>query len=94
MLERKQAGPQDFVAALNGLPLEFVFVAISTADTQKLGVESQVVVVQAVNSVVKELGASKLPKIDVRQVLGLGSSPDLLYLSVPLMKSLGVRMAS
>ncbi|CBF80320.1 hypothetical protein AN8330.2 [Aspergillus nidulans FGSC A4] len=97
VLDRKQAGPQDFVAALNGLPLDFVFDAISNADTQKLGVEilnsagieSQVVVVQAVNSEAKELGASKSLKIDVRQVLGLGSSPDLRYLSVPLMKSLG-----
>ncbi|KAL4901981.1 hypothetical protein BDW74DRAFT_158901 [Aspergillus multicolor] len=97
VLDRKQSSPQDFISALNGLELDFVFDAISTPDTQTLGVEilaaaaisSQVVVVQAVNDAAKDLGASKSPKVEVRQVLGLGSAPNLRYLSVPLTKSLG-----
>ncbi|KAL4925242.1 zinc-binding alcohol dehydrogenase family protein [Aspergillus undulatus] len=97
VLDRKQASAQDFITALDGLPLDFVFDSISYRDTQTLGVEvlqaagveSCVVTVQAVDSEARSLGESKQPKVEVRQVMGLGSSPDLRYLSEPLMKSLG-----
>lgn len=89
---------EDFRAAVGDLPLEFVFDAISEKDTQALGVEvlaatktegSHVITVQGVNAEAKELGGKKEPKVDVKQILGLGSRPDLRYLSEPLMKHLG-----
>ncbi|KAL4960082.1 zinc-binding alcohol dehydrogenase family protein [Aspergillus stella-maris] len=97
VLDRSKASPKDFVSALEGVELDFVFDSISYRDTQTLGVqilqeaevESSVVTVQAVDSEAKSLGESKKPKVDVRQVMGLGSSPDLRYLSEPLMKNLG-----
>lgn len=89
---------EDFRAAVGDLPLEFVFDAISEKDTQALGVEvlaatktegSHVITVQGVNAEAKALGGKKEPKVDVKQILGLGSRPDLRYLSEPLMKHLG-----
>lgn len=88
----------DFKAAVGGLPLAFVFDAISEKDTQILGAQilnatktegSHVITVQAVNAEAKELGQSQEIKADVKQVLGLGSSPKLRHLSEPLMKHLG-----
>lgn len=93
-----QNGAEDFQAAIGGLPLAFVFDAISEKGTQIQGVNilaatktqgSHVIVVQAVNAEAKELGASQEPKVDVKQVMGLGSRPDLRYLSEPLVKHLG-----
>lgn len=93
-----QNATEDFVAALGGLPLAFVYDAISERDTQVQGVEilaaagtagSHVITVQGANAEAKELGAAKDPKVDVKQVLGLGSRPDLRYLSEPLAKHLG-----
>ncbi|KAL4920628.1 chaperonin 10-like protein [Aspergillus aurantiobrunneus] len=97
VLDRKQAGPRDFVAALNGVALDFVFDSISARETQTLGVEvlqaaavrSCVVTVLAADSEAQARGASQEPKADVRQIMGLGSKPELRYLSEPLMKSLG-----
>jgi NADPH:quinone reductase-like Zn-dependent oxidoreductase len=97
VLDRKKAGAQDFISALNGLPLDFVFDGISLGETQKLGVEilqnagskSSVITVLAADSEAQSLGSSKVPKVDVRQILGLGSKPELRYLSEPLMKKLG-----
>ncbi|KAL3459759.1 chaperonin 10-like protein [Aspergillus heterothallicus] len=97
VLDRKQAGPQDFVNALNGLPLDFVFDSISAGETQKLGVDilhaasvkSCVVTVLAADSEAQKLGSSKEPNVEIRQILGLGSNPALRYLSEPLMKNLG-----
>ncbi|KAL2840594.1 chaperonin 10-like protein [Aspergillus pseudodeflectus] len=97
VLDRKKAGAQDFVSALNGLPLDFVFDGISLGETQKLGVEilqtagskSCVVTVLAADAEAQSLGSSKEPKVEIRQILGLGSKPELRYLSEPLMKRLG-----
>jgi NADPH:quinone reductase-like Zn-dependent oxidoreductase len=97
VLDRKKAGAQDFISALNGLPLDSVFDGISLGETQKLGVEilqnagskSSVITVLAADSEAQSLGSSKEPKVDVRQILGLGSKPELRYLSEPLMKKLG-----
>lgn len=99
VLDRATAnGAADFTAALGGLPLAFVFDAISERDTQVQGIEilaaagaegSHVVTVQAANAEAKELGATKTPKVEVKGILGLGSSPALRYLSEPLARHLG-----
>ncbi|KAL2847558.1 chaperonin 10-like protein [Aspergillus pseudoustus] len=97
VLDRKQAGPRDFISALNDLPLDFVFDSISMGETQKLGVDilhaanaqSCVVTVLAADAEAQKLGAAKEPKVEIRQILGLGSNPALRYLSEPLMKNLG-----
>lgn len=93
-----QNAAEDFRAAVGGLPLAFVFDAIAERDTQVQGVEilaatgtagSHVVTVQGANAEAMELGAAKEPKVDVKPILGLGSSPKLRYLSEPLAKHLG-----
>ncbi|KAI3393657.1 hypothetical protein diail_3837 [Diaporthe ilicicola] len=93
-----QNSPEDFKAALGGLPLSFVYDSISEKDTQILGVkilaatgtqDSQVITVQGVNAEAAELGQSLEPKSAVKQVLGLGSAPHLRYLSEPLFRHLG-----
>lgn len=93
-----QNSADDVKAAVGGLPLAFVFDAISDKDTQILGVQilnatktegSHVITVQAVNAEAKELGQTQETKVDVKQVLGLGSSPKLRYLSEPLARELG-----
>lgn len=93
-----QNGEEDFKAALGGVPLAFVFDAISEKDTQVLGVKvlaatktenSHVVTVQGVNAEASELGQSLEPKAAVKQVLGLGSAPHLRHLSEPMCKHLG-----
>lgn len=93
-----QSTAEDFKKAIGDLPLAFVMDAISEKDTQIQGVEildatktvgSHVITVQGVNGDAKTLGAAKEPKVDVKQILGLGSSPALRYLSEPLVKHLG-----
>lgn len=97
--------PEDFKAAVGDgqAPLAFVFDAISAKDTQILGVQilgainntqkdSHVITVQGVDAEAKELGEKKLGpdnKVEVKQVLGLGSLPALRYLSEPLARHLG-----
>ncbi|RMZ44948.1 putative secondary metabolism biosynthetic enzyme [Aspergillus flavus] len=97
VLDRAPSSPEDFKAAIGGLPLEFVFDAISVKETQALGVgivqatkgADKIVTVQGADSDAIALGQSKEPKVAVKQVLGLGSSPALRYLSEPLVKHLG-----
>jgi NADPH:quinone reductase-like Zn-dependent oxidoreductase len=93
-----QSSPEDFKAALGQLPLDFVFDSISEKDTQALGVQilhatntdnSHLITVQAVNAEAQKLGESQEPKVQVKQVLGLGSHPSLRYISEPLAKHLG-----
>lgn len=92
------ASAAGFKEALGGVPLAFVYDAISEKDTQLLGVEilaatgtesSHVITVQAVNEEAKAAGAKSTPAVEIRQVLGLGSSPKLRYLSEPLVKHIG-----
>lgn len=94
----KQNSPEDFKAAVGSLPLAFVLDTIAEKDTQIQGVKilaatktenSHVVVVQGTNAEAAELGKSQEPKVDVKQVMGLGSSPALRHLSEPLWKHLG-----
>ncbi|KAJ6127982.1 alcohol dehydrogenase [Penicillium samsonianum] len=103
VLDRSQSGPDDFAAAVGGLPLLFVFDAISMKSTQLLGVQilqatktenSHLVTVyvvrpKAIDQDAAELGRSKEPKVGIKQILGIGSSPALRYLSVPLFRNLG-----
>jgi NADPH:quinone reductase-like Zn-dependent oxidoreductase len=103
VLDRSQSDPADFSSAIgDDQSLDFVFDAISITPTQKLavqilqeaGVNGHVVTVHTVvpadvDPEAKELGQSKEPTVDIKQVLGLGSSPDLRYLSEPLAKALG-----
>lgn len=103
VLDRARSGPEDFKAAIGELPLEFVFDAISAKATQVLSVQivqttntaaSHVVTVHVVHPEVIDpdaaaLSQSKEPKVDIKQILGIGSSPALRYLSEPLAKSLG-----
>ncbi|KAJ5611037.1 hypothetical protein N7510_007756 [Penicillium lagena] len=103
VLDRDHSSPEDFAAGVGKYPLEFVFDAISMKSTQVLGVQiiqatktenSHVVTVHVVHPVSVDadavaLGQSKHPGVEIKQVLGIGSSPKLRYLSEPLMKALG-----
>lgn len=94
----RSATPEDFVAATNGLPIEFVYDAISNAETQAQGVKilqasktqnSRVITVMPVIESAQELSQQGDVKVSINNILGLGSSPALRYLSEPLMKNLG-----
>jgi NADPH:quinone reductase-like Zn-dependent oxidoreductase len=103
VLDRAQSSPEDFKAAISDLPLDFVFDAISAKSTQVLSVQiiqatktssSHVVTLHVIRPEVidpdaKSLGQSQEPKVGIKQVLGIGSSPALRYLSEPLAKILG-----
>ncbi|PYI24005.1 GroES-like protein [Aspergillus japonicus CBS 114.51] len=99
VLDRQSATAQDFVAAAGeGVKLSYVYDAISIKETQKLGVEiaqatqgaaQAVVTVQLVDQEAAALGESKEPKVAVKQILGLGSSPALRHVSEPMVKALG-----
>ncbi|CAH0040830.1 unnamed protein product [Clonostachys solani] len=98
VLDRSKAAVEDFAEAIGEVPLEFAFDAISELETQILGVKilqaknvsnAQLITVTAVQDEAQKLGQSKEPKVLIKNVLGLGSSPDLRYLSEPLVKALG-----
>ncbi|KAF2970302.1 hypothetical protein GQX73_g3285 [Xylaria multiplex] len=98
VLDRSKAGPEDFKAAVSDTPLAFIFDAISSQETQTLGVQilravqaegNYVVVVQPVDSQAAAEGEKSEPQVQIKQILGLGSSPALTYLSEPLFKHLG-----
>ena len=103
VLDRSQSSAEDFKAATNELPLTFVFDAISAKTTQILGVNIlqttgaenaclvtvHVVRPETVDQDAVKLARSSQPAINIKQVLGIGSSPDLRYLSEPMAKALG-----
>jgi NADPH:quinone reductase-like Zn-dependent oxidoreductase len=104
VLDRKQSSARDFAAATNGLPLSFVYDAISAKSTQVLSVQVvqatkaaenpcvitvHVVHPEAPDQEAVQLAQSTQPAIGIKQVLGIGSSPALRYLSEPLAKALG-----
>jgi uncharacterized protein (TIGR02118 family) len=105
VLDRSDSTPEAVVAALGDSPLDFVFDAISVPATQKLGVQilqkanvssSQkhlvtvhVVEPDAPNPEAVELGKSQEPRVEIRQILGIGSSPALRPLSEPFAKAIG-----
>ncbi|KAH8646883.1 chaperonin 10-like protein [Xylariales sp. PMI_506] len=98
------AAPEEFAAAIGGddVPLDFVFDAISIGDTQQVALQivqaarkrlskpTAVVTVQPGDFEPEVLALSKdIPEAVLRQVLGIGSSPELRYLSEPFAKHLG-----
>ena len=103
VLDRSQSSPDDFKTAIGALPLEFVFDSISAKSTQILGVQilqatkttnSHVVTLHVVHPddvdpEAMALSSAHYPKVELKQVLGIGSFPALRYLSEPLAKSLG-----
>lgn len=103
VLDRSVSTPAAFLEALGAFPLDFVFDAISAPSTQKLGVEMlqkanvagghlvtvHVVVPDVPDPEAIAVGQSKDPKVEIKQVLGIGSWPELRYLSKPLAKYLG-----
>jgi threonine dehydrogenase-like Zn-dependent dehydrogenase len=103
VLDRSQSSAEDFKAATNGLPLAFVFDAISAKTTQILGVQIlqrteaengclvavHVVRPETPDQDAVELAQSSQPAISIKQVLGIGSSPDLRYISEPMAFAMG-----
>jgi NADPH:quinone reductase-like Zn-dependent oxidoreductase len=103
VLDRSNSTPEAFSAALEGFSLDFVFDGISAASTQKLGVQIlqkakvsnchlvtvHVVVPDVPNHEAVALSQSQEPRIEIRQVLGIGSSPGLRPLSKSLAKAIG-----
>ena len=103
VLDRSQSEPKDFLAALDDLQLEFVFDCISSPTTQTLSVNithlasskpDHIVTLHVVHpevpdSEVVAFGQSLEPRIEIRQVLGIGSAAELRYLSEPMAKHLG-----
>lgn len=103
VLERSKSTPAAFFDATGGHPLDFVFDGISAPATQKLGIEilqkaktaeSHLVTVHTVvpdapNPEAKALGQTQEPCIEIKQILGIGSSPSLRHLSEPLAEYLG-----
>jgi threonine dehydrogenase-like Zn-dependent dehydrogenase len=103
VVDRSESTPEALYEATGDYPLDFVFDGISAASTQKLGIsilqktktsDRHLVTVHVVSPDVpdpeaKALGQSQDPPIEIRQILGLGSSPALRHLSEPLVKALG-----
>jgi NADPH:quinone reductase-like Zn-dependent oxidoreductase len=103
VLDRSASTPTAILEATGGLPLDFVFDAISAPSTQKLGIQIlqkanapgrhlvtvHVVVPDIPDPEAKALGQSKEPLVEIKQVLGIGSSPALRPLSEPLARVLG-----
>ena len=103
VLDRSNSTPESFLASLGDFPLDFVFDGISVASTQRLGVEIlqkanvsnghlvtvHVVVPDVPNPEAVALGQGQEPRVEIRQVLGIGSSPALRPLSESLAKAIG-----
>jgi NADPH:quinone reductase-like Zn-dependent oxidoreductase len=103
VLDRSASTPTAILEATREFPLDFVFDAISASSTQKLGIQIlqkakapgrhlvtvHVVVPDIPDSEAKALGQSKEPLVEIKQVLGIGSSPALRPLSEPLARVLG-----
>ena len=97
VLDRKTATAKDFQAAKGNLPLRYVYDAISSKETQILGVQIgegsdvalQVSTVLGAEADAVKLGESQEPKIAIKPILGLGSVPQLRHLSEPLVRALG-----
>ncbi|KAH8174829.1 zinc-binding dehydrogenase domain-containing protein [Sarocladium implicatum] len=105
VLDRSDSSPEAFAKAMGNYPLEVVFDSISAAATQMLGVQTiqaaktanAKTLVTAVYAGVPEKadpeavkqGEKSEPKIEITQILGLGSAPYLRAWSEPLLKALG-----
>lgn len=98
VLDRSKARPEDFHAALDGRPLDFVLDTIAAEETGFLGIDilraagakgAKVVVVLAPTANTMAYSQAHEPKVDVVYVLGVGSLPHLRYLSEATAKHLG-----
>ncbi|KAF7595924.1 hypothetical protein BBP40_004070 [Aspergillus hancockii] len=98
VLDRKSSTAEDFLAASGGHPVRYVYDAISSMETQTLAVQiahatkgaaNRVVTVQGADSDAVQLGESMEPQVEVKQIIGLGSSPTLRHLSEPMARHLG-----
>ncbi|KAI5926504.1 quinone reductase [Camillea tinctor] len=97
VLDRSQSGPEDFASAVGGSPLALVFDAISILSTQTLSVKIiqltkteniHVFGVLPGSKEIEEL-CKQEPQTSFKSVIGVGSNPELRYLSEPLMANLG-----
>lgn len=98
VLDRNASGLKDFVSALEGSSLEFVFDTIAYKATQTLGVEilqatntenSRVVIVGPIDEDAKDLGESKEPRVAIQQIMGIALKPELRTIIKGLTDSLG-----
>ncbi|KAL1297974.1 hypothetical protein AAFC00_006482 [Neodothiora populina] len=97
VLDRSKATPKDFKDAAGGCEVTYVQDTISSTDTQTLAVEilrqfnrgNVITVMPAVEEAVKMGKDEAHSSVQVKQIMGFGSSPALRYLSEPLMKALG-----
>ena len=97
VLKRSETTAQAFKDAAGNLEVAFVQDAISTEDTQMLGVEilrlfdgGNVVTVLPAKDKAKKFGEEKGQKpVDVKEVVGIGSRSELRHVSEPVMKALG-----
>jgi NADPH:quinone reductase-like Zn-dependent oxidoreductase len=103
VLDRSASTPAAFLEATREFPLDFIFDAISAPSTQQLGVQIlqkaqgsgrhlvtvHVVVPDVPDPEAKALGQREEPRVEIKQVLGIGSSATLRPLSEPLATALG-----
>jgi NADPH:quinone reductase-like Zn-dependent oxidoreductase len=95
----KQSSLDDFKSAVGDLPLDFVFDTISAKETQVQGVQilqaihnidaSHVITLLPVEAEAKKLGESQEPKVNIEEIMAVGSLPGLRHISEPLFKHLG-----
>ncbi|SPO04332.1 probable NADPH:quinone reductase and related Zn-dependent oxidoreductases [Cephalotrichum gorgonifer] len=97
-LDRHTTTAEDIREAIDGLPLEFVFDAPSTKETQTLGIETVratntrdtcVITLFFIGDEVRSLAESVEPAVPIRYILGVGWDPKLFYLSKSMAKHLG-----
>lgn len=103
VLDRSASTPATLFEATGDFPLDFVFDGISAPSTQKLGIRilhkakvtgSHLITVHVVHPDVpdpeaKALSQSQEPRVEIKQILGIGSWPALRPLSEPLARFLG-----
>lgn len=98
VLDRNTSTVEEFQKAIEGLPLEFVFDAISDKETQKLGVAllqatktqgtNVITVMPADEEAIKD-GEQGEVKVEIKQIWGIALDPRLRYLISALTDNLG-----
>ncbi|PVI04059.1 GroES-like protein [Periconia macrospinosa] len=103
VLDRSESTPEAFHSVVGDYHLDFVFDGISVPSTQKLGVQIlqtanvsnghlvtvHIVVPDVPSPEAVALGQNQEPRVEIRQVLGIGSFPALRFLSEPFAKFMG-----
>ncbi|KAL7815232.1 GroES-like protein [Trichoderma gracile] len=97
----RQATAADFAAAIGDTPLDFILDTISASATKQLSVDivrgakltnaavTKIVIVLVPELDFEEFDAQQEPKATLHRILGVGSFPQLRYLSEAFMKHLG-----